>query len=150
MLMLQLRMFFVKSSGRYVVRRYLMIMNRMMYTSTNRALVGTRPRDNNRTSSHKTPRRAPLGADSVSNIVDNHTTQSFRIRPEFTKTAGRRPSRIGMTFPSFTAITKTSSALCRIPPERRTIPRSHHRRTFDPRAILTEINARLHTAVAIW
>ena len=149
MLMLQLRMSFVKSSGRYVVRRYLMTMNRMMYTPTNRALVGTRPRDNNRTSSHKTPRRAPLGADSVSNIVDNHMTQSFRIRPEFTKTAGRRPSRIGVTFSSFTAIIEASSALSRVSPERRTIPRSHHRCTFNPGSILAKIDASLHTAFAV-
>ena len=149
MLMLQLWMFFVKSSGRYVGRQYLMIMNRMMYTPMTRALAGTRPRDNNCASSHMTPRRAPLGADSVSNIVDNHTTQSFRVRPEFTKTAGRRPSRIGMTFPSFTAIIKASSALCRVPPERRTIPRSHHRCTFDPGSILAKIDASLHTAFAI-
>ena len=149
MLMLQLWMSFVKSNGRYVGRQYLMTMNRMMYTPMTRALAGTRPRDNNCASSHMTPRRIPLGAHSVSNIVDNHTTQLIRIRPEFAKTAGRRSSRIGMTFPSFTAITKTSNALCRIPPERRTIPRSHHRRTFDPRAILTKIDARLHTASAI-
>ena len=115
-----------------------------------RALVGTRPRDNKCASSHMTPRRIPLGVHSFSHIVDDHTAQLIRIRPELTEAARRRSSCIRITFPRFTAVIETSNALNRIPPERRTIPRSYGSRTLDPGAILTEIEMRLHAAIAAW
>ena len=149
MLMLQLWVFSVISNCRRVGRRYLMVMSWMMYIPMKRALVGTRPRDNKCASSQMTPRRIPLGVHSFSHIVDDHTAQLIRIRPELTKTAGWRSSCIRMTLPSFAAVIETSSALYRIPPERNAIPRGYCSRTLDPGAILTEVDARLCETAAI-